>query len=56
MKKALLMAAALLLAPMAVVAADYQEGVHYTVLRRQNLKLLSFSPSIVHIVIILLRL
>ena len=32
MKKALLMAAALLLAPMAVVAADYQEGVHYTVI------------------------
>lgn len=26
------MAAALLLAPMAVVAADYQEGVHYTVI------------------------
>lgn len=32
MKKALLMAAALLLAPMAVFAADYQEGVHYTVI------------------------
>lgn len=32
MKKALLMAAALLLAPMAVFALDYQEGVHYTVI------------------------
>lgn len=32
MKKALLMVAALLLAPMAAIAADYQEGVHYTVI------------------------
>jgi thiol:disulfide interchange protein DsbA len=32
MKKALLMAAALLLAPMAAMAADYKEGVHYTVI------------------------
>ncbi|MDO6620823.1 MULTISPECIES: thiol:disulfide interchange protein DsbA/DsbL [unclassified Shewanella] len=32
MKKALLMAAALLLAPMAATAADYKEGVHYTVI------------------------
>ena len=32
MKKALLMAAALLLAPMATLAADYKEGVHYTVI------------------------
>lgn len=32
MKKALLMAAALLLAPMAALAAQYQEGVHYTVI------------------------
>ncbi|OBT09922.1 disulfide bond formation protein DsbA [Shewanella sp. UCD-FRSSP16_17] len=31
MKKALLMAAALLLAPLAATAADYKEGVHYTV-------------------------
>ena len=32
MKKALLMAAALLLAPLAVSAAEYKEGVHYTVI------------------------
>lgn len=32
MKKALLMAAALLLAPLTVAAAEYQEGVHYTVI------------------------
>ena len=32
MKKALLMAAALFLAPIAAFAADYQEGVHYTVI------------------------
>ncbi|MCT8988628.1 thiol:disulfide interchange protein DsbA/DsbL [Shewanella phaeophyticola] len=32
MKKALLMAVALLLAPMAAMAADYKEGVHYTVI------------------------
>ncbi|PKG78909.1 disulfide bond formation protein DsbA [Shewanella sp. Actino-trap-3] len=32
MKKALLMAAALLLAPMVAIAADYKEGVHYTVI------------------------
>lgn len=32
MKKALLMAAALLLAPFAVSAAEYKEGVHYTVI------------------------
>ena len=32
MKKVLLMAAALLLAPMAAMAADYKEGVHYTVI------------------------
>ncbi|NMH65121.1 thiol:disulfide interchange protein DsbA/DsbL [Shewanella salipaludis] len=32
MKKVLLMAAALLLAPMAALAVDYQEGVHYTVI------------------------
>jgi protein dithiol oxidoreductase (disulfide-forming) len=32
MKKALLMAAALLLAPMTALAAQYQEGVHYTVI------------------------
>lgn len=32
MKKALLMAAALLLAPMAASAVEYQEGVHYTVI------------------------
>jgi len=32
MKKALLMAAALLLVPMAALAADYKEGVHYTVI------------------------
>ena len=32
MKKALLMAAALLFTPLAATAADYQEGVHYTVI------------------------
>ncbi|MBB1269370.1 thiol:disulfide interchange protein DsbA/DsbL [Shewanella sp. SR44-3] len=32
MKKALLMAAALLLAPLSALAADYKEGVHYTVI------------------------
>ncbi|MCL1043270.1 thiol:disulfide interchange protein DsbA/DsbL [Shewanella marisflavi] len=32
MKKALLVALALLVAPMAVLAADYKEGVHYTVI------------------------
>lgn len=32
MKKVLLMAAALLLAPLAVSAVEYQEGVHYTVI------------------------
>lgn len=32
MKKALLMAAALLLAPLTVSAAEYKEGVHYTVI------------------------
>lgn len=31
MKKALLVALALLIAPMAALAADYKEGVHYTV-------------------------
>jgi protein dithiol oxidoreductase (disulfide-forming) len=32
MKKALLMAAALLIAPLSAVAAEYKEGVHYTVI------------------------
>ncbi|MFV7772290.1 MULTISPECIES: thiol:disulfide interchange protein DsbA/DsbL [Shewanella] len=32
MKKALLVALALLVAPMAALAADYKEGVHYTVI------------------------
>jgi protein dithiol oxidoreductase (disulfide-forming) len=32
MKKALLMAAALLIAPLSAIAAEYKEGVHYTVI------------------------
>lgn len=32
MKKVLLMAAALLIAPLSALAVDYQEGVHYTVI------------------------
>lgn len=34
MKKALLVALALLMAPMAALAADYKEGVHYTVVNK----------------------
>ncbi|WOT05041.1 thiol:disulfide interchange protein DsbA/DsbL [Shewanella youngdeokensis] len=34
MKKALLVAFALLIAPMAAMAADYKEGVHYTVINQ----------------------
>ena len=59
MKKALLMAAALLLAPMAAMAADYKEGVHYTVINdgpeTAKPELLSFSHSIVRIVLIFLK-
>lgn len=34
MKKALLIAVAMLMAPMAALAADYKEGVHYTVINQ----------------------
>lgn len=34
MKKALLIAVAMLMAPMAAIAADYKEGVHYTVINK----------------------
>lgn len=34
MKKALLMAAALIFSPMVALAADYKEGVHYTVINQ----------------------
>ena len=34
MKKALLVALAFIVAPMAAMAADYKEGVHYTVVNQ----------------------